>query len=724
MTRKDGRGGRRAAVVGLSVLLLLAAPAGVLGGATAGTTDGSESLAALNDQFEPNDDPQNGTEISSGTYTGLTAEADSDDYFRVEVEAGQELSAHIDYDASTARPTLAVLEPDNFGPNVLNEVENPDGNDSVGATVSERGTYLVRVRGGDEAVDYDLTVDVSENGTAGQTDQFEPDGSPDTGSIIGSGTYRDVLAESGDDDFFRVEVEAGQELSAHIDYDASTARPTLAVLEPDNFGPNVLNEVENPDGNDSVGATVSERGTYFVRVRGGEADVRYDLTIDVSENGTAGQTDQFEPDDNSDTGSIIGSGTYRGILAESGDDDYFRVEVGEGEELSAHISYDETVARPTLTIAGPGNFGLDIRNTVENPDGNDSAGATFSEPGTYFVRVRGGEADVRYDLTIDVSENGTAGVMDEFEPDGSTDTASLVGSGTYEDLFVESEGIDYFAVDLREGEELSAHISYDETVAQPTLAVYNQDGRQVRAVERADGNDSVGLRAGSTGTYYVGVTGGDADSRYDLTIDADANGTAGAVDRFEPNGVPGTASEITPDGSRLRNLVAEDGESDYYEVPVESGSVLSARLQYDETEGQPGVAFTDDDGSVVAQFNSTNATGDDILNASINSGGTYYVYVSGGEVDVRYDLTVSAGDEPLAPTPTPTATPTPSETDEDADDGGDGSDGSDGDDGAGDGSDGGDGDDTGTSGGSGPGFGVAALVTALLAFALLARRRP
>jgi translation initiation factor IF-1 len=588
-------------VVGLSVLLLLAAPAGVLGGAVAAPADESGSLATLNDQFESNDDPQNGTEISSGSYTALTAEAGGDDYFRVEVEAGEELSAHIDYDESVARPTLAVLEPDNFGPNVLNEVSDADGNDSVGATVDERGTYLVRVRGGDEAVGYDLTVDVSANGTAGKTDQFEPDSEASTGSKIGSGTYRNILAESGDDD-------------------------------------------------------------------------------------------------------------------------YFRVEVDEEEELSAHIAYDETVARPTLTIAGPGSFGLDIRNTVENPDGNDSIGATFDSPGTYFVRVRGGEADVRYDLTVDVSANGTAGVMDEFEPDGSPDTASLVGSGTYEDLFVEPSGADYFAVDLREGEELSAHIAYDETVAQPALAVYDQSGEQVRAVQRTDGNDSVGLRAGSTGTYYVGVTGGDADVRYDLTIDADANGTAGVVDRFEPNGVPATASEITPDGSRLRNLVAEDGESDYYEVPVESGSVLSARLQYDETEGQPGLAFYDGDGAVVTEFNSSDATGDDILNATISSGGTYYVGVVGGEVDVRYDLTVSAGDEPIAPTPTPTATPTPADDDTDEEDEGDGGDGSDG--GDGDGGDGGDdGDDTGTSGGSGPGFGVAALVTALLAFALLARRR-
>jgi len=153
--------------------------------------------------------------------------------------------------------------------------------------------------------------------------------------------------------------------------------------------------------------------------------------------------------------------------------------------------------------------------------------------------------------------------------------------------------------------------------------------------------------------------------------------------------------------------------------------VLSARLQFDETEGKVGIAFENSDGERIEGIDAANTTGDDVINATINTGGTYYVNVSGGQADIGYDLTVSAGDEPIAPTPTPTPSPTPP-LDSGDDDGEDGSDTSTGDGGDGDGADGGDGggsDDTGTSGGNGPGFGVAALVTALLAVALLARRR-
>lgn len=170
----------------------------------------------------------------------------------------------------------------------------------------------------------------------------------------------------------------------------------------------------------SIKYVPESNGTYYINVTGDDYVsahlIRYDLTI-------ASAVDRLEPNDRQETATDVSADygndtqTYETLTIGNVDADYFAVELNDGDELNATLSYEKPSG------PGSGNSNL-IELTVVAPDGTVIEPRRFSLPsesnqlkrvetttrqsGTYYVVVDGEGGGLEYDLTIETEKSRDA----------------------------------------------------------------------------------------------------------------------------------------------------------------------------------------------------------------------------------------------------------------------------------------------------------------------------
>jgi hypothetical protein len=127
---------------------------------------------------EPNDGFANATAVGDGTYGGLTITEGDVNVYAVNVTAGQQLSARIEFESSVGDLDMVLVDPDRVVPLAVSD--GIADNESITYVPRTNATYYVGVYGFANATgSYTLTV----NGTAedardetAETPVFEPIG--------------------------------------------------------------------------------------------------------------------------------------------------------------------------------------------------------------------------------------------------------------------------------------------------------------------------------------------------------------------------------------------------------------------------------------------------------------------------------------------------------------------------------------------------------------------
>ena len=207
--------------------------------------------------------------------------------------------------------------------------------------------------------------------------------------------------------------------------------------------------------------------------------------------------DEDDHGDTTDAATTVTVGSSTSGTLTAGDDDYFRVELAEGD---------------TLTFYTEG--GTDTRGTLTSEDGNvsqddDDLGEKLNfhierelAAGTFFVRVRGFDETTTGDYTFRVSSDDIAG-DDHGDKRQSATRVDLPSSSTAGTLTGGDH--DYFRVELAEANTLTV---YTEGRIDTYGSLMNEDGNVIWSNDDSGpGSNFRIVRTLEAGTYFVQVRG-------------------------------------------------------------------------------------------------------------------------------------------------------------------------------------------------------------------------
>ena len=282
-------------VVGLVLVSSLLAPAAV-------------AQSGNQQESEPNDTRESATSIEKGQFVEGTVSASDEDWLAFDAEAGHAI--RVTGGVGAEYPELTLYGPD--GERIDNGTAGgPVNMVEISTIASTTGTYYLQVSYEEE---YEARYGVSV--ATGAADGFEANDDRGSAAAIEPGSSHDATLLAGEDDWFAVEADAGENITA-------SAELTNTGGE---VAQNVRTELYDPDGNrvGEVGANMgmdsgpsnrtygpeigykpiasqhhiaSESGTYYVRVSPAESGsvagfVGYELSV-----GTASGSDDGSSDD-------------------------------------------------------------------------------------------------------------------------------------------------------------------------------------------------------------------------------------------------------------------------------------------------------------------------------------------------------------------------------------------------------------------------------------------
>ncbi|MEF8851609.1 MAG: PPC domain-containing protein [Haloarculaceae archaeon] len=384
-----------------------AAPGGTYFVTTVGVSPGQGGVpyeftveTSRTDDFEPNEERKNATEVGVGeTISGEVSVGDRD-WFAFTVEAGETIN--VTAAAEDRRGTeFNLVTPDGDG---IEGTRLSGGRDYFGTTAVTSGTYYVQTlgvspgRGGGE---YNFTVETY------RTDGFEPNEDRGNATRLYENPFVPSVARLsvGDREWFSFPVDAGE--TVNVSAAAGERRGTeFNLLTPD--GDNVAGERLGGE-RAAFGTTAETGGTYYLQTigvspsRGGD---EYNFSVDVGGETLGLPNDRFErgnpPVGNNDrtNASDVQPGTFTDLGMVDDDRDVFAVDLLEGERVL--VSAEFTHAENDLAIELVDASGSAVASADSDSDG-ESLAYTADADGTYYLQVTGETgAATRYGLNLTV----------------------------------------------------------------------------------------------------------------------------------------------------------------------------------------------------------------------------------------------------------------------------------------------------------------------------------
>lgn len=163
-------------------------------------------------------------------------------------------------------------------------------------------------------------------------DQDSPNNTQELATPIQSGLRVDLQVCQLESKWYKIALLRGDRLNVKVETD---------VLSADGLDSEILDEVGNVLAKDPLylDATVGLAGTYYLRVRTTDAQVRYSLNVLVAR-GEPCDDDRFRGNDNVVRAAPLEAGTELGLIACPATSDFFVVEVPTGKGVRVTLQHD------------------------------------------------------------------------------------------------------------------------------------------------------------------------------------------------------------------------------------------------------------------------------------------------------------------------------------------------------------------------------------------------
>ncbi len=259
-------------------------PVGAAGVSYSLSVQVTPSSECIPDGFEPNNIAEGAALLSNGAFQATMCRDDANeaDFYRFQLGAGDQVNISLEYDHDEllfidTLPAILYDPDNNIRDFMARSFDDPNVDELVSGQFfvgpADEGDWILEVAAGEAggSIDYTINVEIISPSCEeeGVEDIFEPN--EDCGGAERLFPFVEqpgfVCGPTGDEDFFKVAVDAGQTLSVHMDYFHFDGNLDLEVYEPETNTQVGFSYNSGPDFEDVVIENAVE-GDYCIRVFG------------------------------------------------------------------------------------------------------------------------------------------------------------------------------------------------------------------------------------------------------------------------------------------------------------------------------------------------------------------------------------------------------------------------------------------------------------------------
>ncbi len=522
------------------------------------------------DAFEPNDSRFSASAVVPGAYVGLElcesqynddTERDQDDYYAVNLVAGERLVARIDFGGADNDIDMELFDESGQSVDLSDSVSNRE---IVTYTSAIAQTVYVRVYfysdSGSFGEQYSMSIDVSTGGVPDSADTsdtgfgcddgdlygFEPNNTRALAAPISAGSYLDLAVCRHQADYYAVDLGPGQTAVMTATFNGLADDIDLELR---NDFDTLLDSSGGTTGVETVSYTASSFETVYLRVfvypdsffTAGD----YDLSIVIGVFGDTGDSgdstawlgdsadsgdsaavsgceeDAYEPNESIAGATPIYVGDITDLaLCADGSVDWFSIDLEAGERLYLESTFLHSEGDIDLVLTDSTGATLDTASGTINFESVEYYATTYQ---TVYLEVglysdTGFTEGNTYDLAVFVSAPDSA---DSGGSDSATVEAACFGD-VLESNDVEGQAVllddgdeylgltscgdlDYFYVVVGEGDLIEVNMAVDDDEGDLDLWVWDSSGNFVTNGVSSSDNESVYFEAPEDGTYYIYV---------------------------------------------------------------------------------------------------------------------------------------------------------------------------------------------------------------------------
>ncbi|MEM2878929.1 MAG: pre-peptidase C-terminal domain-containing protein, partial [Candidatus Hadarchaeales archaeon] len=338
----------------------------------------------------------NATAILAGSGTGYIDSTDTDDYYKVNLIAGQTISVSMtpptgsDFDLSLYDASQWEVDSSLLGGSQT---------DMVSYTATSSGYHYIRVYLYEGSGIYSMTVTVA--GGATQNDAGSGQDAGDTFAqaiTVQSGSYTGFVDSTDKDDYYRVSLAGGQIIVVSLspplgsDFDLYLYGSDKTLLDYSTLSESQI---------DTVTYTATSPENCYVRVERWSGSGVYSFTVWLSSVSVQNDWNSGMDAGNSLAQAIaVSSGSGMGYLDSTDTEDYYRIRVASGVEICAVL--DPPLGSDFDLYLYDQN-GIELSSSILSGSQTDTINYTSTYAGDFYIRVCLWSGSGIYSLQISAS---------------------------------------------------------------------------------------------------------------------------------------------------------------------------------------------------------------------------------------------------------------------------------------------------------------------------------
>ena len=538
------------------------------------------------DAREPNDGPDEAVGLLPPIEAESMTLCDDEDWYQFTAFSGDEVSIAADFINDLGNINLQLFDPDD---NAVLLVAGQEDGERLRRTLESTGTHRLRVFGAGRGVfnAYELSFSIARNCDEDSSEENDTPGEATPIDVL-AGPLEDRFVCGADDDWYSVDLFAGEALGAALDFE-----PALGDLDFELYdaGLNLIEAADDEGDSLTLAYTAQLAEQVLLKVPGGEGVInRYSLSVEVEVPGCV--EDGAEEDDGPEDPSEASPGdTIQGQIC-AGDEDWISLVLPADVTLRPTLSFTHAAGDLQLAlIAADGETILAESDTAED---EESFEVTIGLPGVHFLRVRGlGRSQGAYTLSIEGGGESICPDDDGLEANDRFETPAALETGSHGDLILCGEDEDWFSFSLAEGQSVEVFALAASESGELSVALFGPEARSdadpvLDEVAGAGVVKRVSAQVGvPAGLYRVRVRAARGES---LPYSVRLNVYEGPLpldcefdDGFEDN-------NIIADAARLGARQTIDGivcgeDVDWFRFDAQAGEVVSVRIDFSHEAG-------------------------------------------------------------------------------------------------------------------------------------------